>query len=80
MANSKVPNFSINHSYCKEIETFYSQRKGAKRVRVKGMDEYFDVEAKSSDVGDGSNDNDASDDVARAGDIPKSANDDDTHT
>lgn len=63
MANTEVSNFSINHSCCKKIETFYSRQKEAKRVRVKGMDEYLDEEAKSSDGGDGSEDNDAGDDA-----------------
>lgn len=36
-----MPNFFINYSGYKEIEAFCSCRKGAKRVRVKGMDEFL---------------------------------------
>lgn len=70
-----MPNSSINHSYCKEIYAFYSQRKGAKRVCVKGLDEYLDVETESSDGGDSFED----DDAIRVGDVPRAAGGDGAH-
>lgn len=36
--------FSLNHVCLNEIEAFYSQRKGAKIVRVRGMDEFLTID------------------------------------
>lgn len=34
-----IHGFSLKHTYLKEIETFYFKKKGARRVKVKGIDE-----------------------------------------
>lgn len=52
------------------IEAFYSRCKGAKRLRVKGMDEFIDVEAEPSNGGNSVDDDVDGDDDASAGKIP----------
>lgn len=75
MANSEVPNFTINHSCCNEIKAFYSLCKGAKRIHVNGMEEYLDLEAKSLNSGDSSEEegtNNVDVGVGEAPDVPSS--------
>lgn len=61
ISSTAVFNFLINHSNCKEIEVFYSWRKGAKRVRVKGMDKFLEVQAEPSDGDDPNGDDNVND-------------------
>lgn len=65
--NTTAATFSINHSCMKEIEAFYSQRKGAKVIRVQDLDEFHLVD-------DGDDDDDVAVGVVLAipapGDVP----------
>lgn len=61
-----------------EIEVFYSQRKGANKVWVKGMDDFLDVDAEPFDGSDSDDDN-AGDGATRVGDIPMATDGDDAH-
>lgn len=42
-ATNVIIDFRINHDCLKEIESFYSKKRGAKRTRVKGIDEFLSL-------------------------------------